>query len=66
MSTLKKCVRLKKKESVSLQEKTFFLTKKAIIQGNRVMYTEADIVHYIIDKILKKVDIDENGKLTIK
>ena len=27
--------------------------------------TSSNIVHYIIDKILEKVDIDENGKLTI-
>lgn len=65
MSTLKKTIRLKKEESVSLQDKAFSLTKKAIYQGNKIVYQESDIVHYIIDKILEKVDIDENGKLTI-
>lgn len=65
MDTLKKTIRLKKEESVSLQDKAFFLTKKAIYQGNKIIYKESDIVHYIIDKILDKIDIDENGKLTI-
>lgn len=62
MDTLKKTIRLKKEESVSLQDKAFFLTK---YQGNKIIYKESDIVHYIIDKILDKIDIDENGKLTI-
>lgn len=66
MDTLKKTIRLKKEESVSLQDKAFSLTKKAIYQGNKNVYQESDIVHYIIDRILEKVDIDENGKLTIR
>ena len=66
MDTLKKTIRLKKEESISLQDKAYSLTKKAIYQGNKIMYQESDIVHYIIDEVLEKVDINEHGKLIIK
>lgn len=63
--TLKKTVRLKKEESILLQEKVFSLTKKSIHQGYKTFYRESDIIHYIISQTLEKVDIDNKGKLSI-
>ena len=65
MNNIKKTIRLKKDEALLLQEKSFSLAKKAINQGNKVLYRESDIVHYIMSKFIEKIDIDENGKLKI-
>ncbi|HAK4778423.1 TPA: hypothetical protein H2C15_004793 [Salmonella enterica] len=61
--TIKATVRLKKQEAIALKDAAFTLTKRAINNGIQKVYSESDLVHFGIEKVLKYIDIDENGKL---
>lgn len=63
---LKTTVRLKKQEAVELRELAFSLTKKAIMKGKQKIYSESDLVHYMIENAIKNIDIDEEGNLYLK
>lgn len=63
--TIKATIRLKKQEAIELKDKAYALTKKAIVNGKHIIYTESDLVHFSIEKTLKKIDLDESGKLVL-
>ncbi|PHM22162.1 hypothetical protein [Xenorhabdus ehlersii] len=65
-STLKTTIRLKKSESIDLQEKAFLLTKKNIMSGRQKIYSEADLVHYAIEQMLSMITLDEHGYLILE
>ncbi|HHE3607754.1 hypothetical protein [Pasteurella multocida] len=65
-STTDKTIRLKKQEAAELKEMSFELTKKAIMLGHQKIYKESDIVHFLIDKMSKKISINKDGNLTIE
>ncbi|MIE73125.1 hypothetical protein EL06_28160 [Salmonella enterica subsp. diarizonae] len=63
---IKATVRLKKQEAIELKDKAYALTRRAIMNGKHVVYTESDIVHFAISSTIKNIDLDENGHLAIK
>ncbi|ELQ4283580.1 hypothetical protein R2X83_000551 [Salmonella enterica] len=63
--TIKATIRLKKQEAIELKDRAYALTKKAIVNGKHIIYTESDLVHFSIEKTLKKIDLDESGKLVL-
>lgn len=60
-----KTIRLKKNEATELKDLSFELTKKAITAGHQKIYKESDIVHFLIEKMAKKVTINKSGELII-
>ncbi|ECJ8613255.1 hypothetical protein FQB19_22170 [Salmonella enterica] len=64
--TIKATIRLKKQEAIELKDRAYALTKKAIVNGKHIIYTESDLVHFSIEKTLKKIDLDDSGKLMLK
>lgn len=61
----KTTIRLKKQEAVELKDAAFSLTKQAIMKGKQKIYTEADLAHFAIENLLKYIDIDDSGNLTL-
>ncbi len=62
---LKTTIRLKKQEAMELKDMAFTLTKKAIMQGKHKVFSESELVHFAIEKVMKNIGIDENGNLKI-
>ncbi|EBP0014059.1 hypothetical protein HX37_25825 [Salmonella enterica] len=63
---IKSTIRLKKTEATALKEAAFFLTKQAIMKGKQKIYTEADLVHFAIEKLLKYIELDDSGNLKLR
>lgn len=58
-----KTIRLKDTESYDLKEISYNLTKKNIMNGVKTIYRESDLVHFILEQKLNKIDVDEKGNL---
>ena len=63
---VKETIRLKKQEAIELKDKAYALTKKAIVSGKHIVYSESDLVHFSIENTLKNIDLDDDGKLIVK
>lgn len=64
--SIKATIRLKKQEAVELKDKAYALTRKAIMNGKHIVYTESDLVHFAIENTLKNIDLNDSGQLIIK
>ncbi|MEA3773434.1 hypothetical protein VBK73_22860 [Enterobacter hormaechei] len=58
-----KTVRLKDSEAIDLKEIAYKLTKKNIMNGVMAVYRESDIVHFVLEAKMHKVDVNEKGEL---
>ncbi|MCT8349548.1 hypothetical protein LGZ99_20695 [Photorhabdus temperata] len=61
-----KTIRLKDSEAIDLKDISYELTRKNVMNGVKTIYRESDIVHFILEAKMHKIDVNDKGELIFK
>lgn len=63
MDKLIKTVRLNDSESLLLKNISLDFSKRNILNGVHKLYKESDLIHFLVEHLTDRLDIDSNGDL---